>query len=98
MSGNGYSISPTVRRLALTALIAAAGMALVLIPGSAKAAGGASGVCSNSQAQAPHIIFGPNSWFEPADTQGPTSFTEDTAQKTATYPLYRGTSGGQSVA
>lgn len=81
----------------MIALIAAAGMALVLIPVSAKAAGGASGVCSNLVAAAPHTTFGPNSWFVPAGTTVPTSFTEDSNQRVATYPLYRGTSGGSPV-
>ena len=64
-----------------------------LSPGAAQAA---TGLCVNTAAATP-IIFGPNSFFEPSDVQGPTSFTENAAQTVATYPLYRGTSGGKEV-
>src|SRR5215469_4652393 len=39
-----------------------------------------------------HVVFGPNSFFEPPTTQGPTSFRENSGPTIVTYPLYRGTS------
>jgi len=42
-------------------------------------------------------VFGPNSFFEPPTTQGPTSFRENTRPTIVTYPLYHGTSHGHRV-
>jgi hypothetical protein len=53
-------------------------------------------VCVNTVG-ARAIIFGPDSFFEPAGVQGPTSFKENRRQTQATYPLYRGTSGEEEV-
>jgi hypothetical protein len=39
-----------------------------------------------------HVVFGPNSFFEPPTTQGPTSFRENSGPTIVTYPLYHGTS------
>src|SRR5215471_18362147 len=39
-----------------------------------------------------HVVFGPNSFFEPPTTQGPTSFRENSGPTIVTYPLYRGSS------
>src|SRR5215469_8466120 len=39
-----------------------------------------------------HVVFGPDSFFEPPARQGPTSFRENSAPTIVTYPLYRGTS------
>jgi hypothetical protein len=78
-----------VRAIALASLIAAAAI-LACIPGSALAA--PTGLCINT-AGADHVIFGSNSFFEPSDVQGPTSFSENAEQTVATYPLYRGTTG-----
>jgi len=44
-----------------------------------------------------HVVFGPNSFFEPSTVQGPTSFRENTGPTVVTYPLYRGTSQGRDV-
>ncbi|HME02534.1 MAG TPA: hypothetical protein VKG38_05825 [Solirubrobacteraceae bacterium] len=54
------------------------------------------GECINT-AGATHIIFGPNSFFEPSTTQGPTSFGENAGQTESEYPLYHGTSRGEKV-
>ncbi len=74
------------------ALAAVTGL-LTLSPGSASAA---PTVCVNTIG-ARAIIFGPDSFFKPSGVQGPTSFKENRRQTQATYPLYRGTSGGQQV-
>jgi len=44
-----------------------------------------------------HVVFGPNSFFEPPATQGPTSFRENSGPTIVTYKLYRGTSHGRRV-
>jgi hypothetical protein len=44
-----------------------------------------------------HVVFGPNSFFEPPTTQGPTSFLENTRPTIVTYPLHHGTSHGHRV-
>jgi hypothetical protein len=50
-----------------------------------------------AQVAVDHVVFGPESFFLPNTVQGPTSFTENTGPTIVTYPLYRGTSGGQQV-
>lgn len=74
------------------ALAAVTGV-LALSPGSASAA---PTLCVN-RIGSRAIIFGPDSFFKPSGVQGPTSFRENRQQTEATYPLYRGTSGGQQV-
>jgi hypothetical protein len=44
-----------------------------------------------------HVVFGPDSFFEPATVQGPSSFTENAGPTVVTYPLYHGTSQGRDV-
>lgn len=44
-----------------------------------------------------HVVFGPDSFFEPTTVQGPTSFTENAGPTVVTYPLYHGTSRGRDV-
>jgi hypothetical protein len=44
-----------------------------------------------------HVVFGPDSFFEPGTVQGPTSFSENAGPTIVTYPLYRGTSRGRDV-
>jgi hypothetical protein len=73
--------------------VAAATGVLAVFPGPASAA---PTVCVNTSG-ARAIIFGPDSFFKPSQVQGPTSFKENRRQTQATYPLYRGTSGGQPV-
>ena len=86
-------------RLARIAAVSAPIVALAaLAPGGATAAG---------QSQLPfrcfaqigvhHVVFGPDSFFEPNTVQGPTSFRENAGPTTVTYPLYRGTSGRHRV-
>lgn len=83
-----------VARVATFTGVLAAAMAIsTLTPGAALAA---TGLCINTAGATP-IIFGPNSFYEPSDVQGPTSFKENAGQTVATYPLYRGTSGGKEV-
>ena len=81
------------RFAALVSVLITAGAAAIT-PGTALAK--PTGLCINT-AKAPHIIFGPNSFFEPSTVQGPTSFGENEAQSESQYPLYRGTSGGKPV-
>jgi hypothetical protein len=44
-----------------------------------------------------HVVFGPDSFFEPTTAQGPTSFAENAGPTVVTYPLYHGTSRGRDV-
>ncbi len=44
-----------------------------------------------------HVVFGPDSFFEPTTVQGPTSFTENNGPTIVTYRLYHGTSKGRDV-
>src|SRR6266566_4583548 len=44
-----------------------------------------------------HVVFGPDSFFEPNTVQGPTSFRENAGPTVVTYPLYRGTSRGRDA-
>jgi len=50
-----------------------------------------------AKANTKHVVFGPNSFFEPPTRQGPTSFRENSRPTIVTYPLYRGTSHGRRV-
>src|SRR5260370_8010094 len=45
-----------------------------------------------------HVVFDPNSFFEPSTVQGPTSFKENSNSTVVTYPLYHGTSNGRDAA
>ena len=86
------------RAIALAAVLAPAGALTALQPGTAQAA---------SQPHLParcfaqvgvdHVVFGPDSFFEPVTVQGPTSFRENAGPTVVTYPLYRGTSQGRDV-
>lgn len=84
----------STRLVALASVLMAAGAA-AMTPATALAK--PTGECINT-AKAPHIIFGPNSFFEPSTVQGTTSFGENEAQSESEYPLYRGTSAGKPVA
>jgi hypothetical protein len=84
---------------------------LVLLAAAAVAAGllalGAVGARAADRPQLPfrcfapvdvqHVVFGPESFFEPTTVQGPTSFRENAGPTTVTYPLYRGRSHGRRV-
>jgi hypothetical protein len=50
-----------------------------------------------AKADTKHVVFGPNSFFEPPTRQGPTSFGENSGPTIVTYPLYHGTSHGHRV-
>jgi hypothetical protein len=50
-----------------------------------------------AKAHTKHVVFGPNSFFEPPAKQGPTSFRENTAPTIVTYPLHHGSSHGHRV-
>ncbi len=50
-----------------------------------------------AKANTKHVVFGPNSFFEPPTTQGPTSFRENTGPTIVTYPLHQGASHGHRV-
>ena len=86
------------RAIALAAVLAPAGALTALQPGTAQAA---------SQPHLParcfaqvgvdHVVFGPDSFFQPPTVQGPTSFKENAGPTIVTYPLYRGTSQGRDV-
>src|SRR5215470_14179755 len=87
----------TARTVALTSVLASA-VALLALPATALAV---------SQPQLPfrcfaqvgvdHVVFGPDSFFEPTTVQGPTSFTENSGPTVVTYPLYHGNSRGRDV-
>ena len=105
--------SPSNRAAGLTitfaAALASAGAVSALPSGMALAANGiASHVLRHSEhqlvparcfakAHTKHVVFGPNSFFEPPAKQGPTSFRENTAPTIVTYPLYHGSSHGHRV-
>jgi hypothetical protein len=50
-----------------------------------------------AKAHTKHVVFGPNSFFEPPSRQGPTSFRENARPTIVTYPLHHGTSHGRRV-
>ena len=87
-----------VRAIALTAVLAPAGAVSALHPGTALAASQplAPARCF-AQVGVDHVVFGPDSFFEPVSVQGPTSFRENAGPTVVTYPLYRGTSQGRDV-
>jgi hypothetical protein len=95
--GRRISRGVTAGVVALTAVLASA-VALSVLPATTLAA---------SQPQLPfrcfaqvgvdHVVFGPDSFFLPNTTQGPTSFTENAGPTIVTYPLYHGTSQGRDV-
>jgi len=87
-----------VRAIALTAVLAPVGAVSALHPGTALAASQplAPARCF-AQVGVDHVVFGPDSFFEPVTVQGPTSFRENAGPTVVTYPLYRGTSQGRDV-
>jgi hypothetical protein len=87
-----------IRAIAVTALLAPVGAISALQPGTALAASQplVPARCF-AQAGVDHVVFGPDSFFEPVTVQGPTSFRENTGPTVVTYPLYRGTSQGRDV-
>jgi hypothetical protein len=98
--GQGRSGPPVAIPRQLILLAVAAGAAVLL-------ALGAAGARAADRPQLPfrcfapvdvqHVVFGPNSFFEPNTVQGPTSFRENAAPTIVTYPLYRGRSHGRRV-
>src|SRR5258705_4866857 len=96
--GASVSHAVVVRAIAFAAVLAWAGAISALQPGTALAA---------SQPQLParcfaqvgvdHVVFGPDSFFEPSTVQGPTSFRGNAGPTVVTYPLYRRTSQGRDV-
>jgi hypothetical protein len=100
MNAVGKSISRAVivRVMALTAAIAAAAATSVLLAGGALAASQplVPARCF-AQVGVDHVVFGPESFFEPNTVQGPTSFRENAGPTIVTYPLYRGTSRGRDA-
>lgn len=50
-----------------------------------------------AQVDVRHTVFGPDSFFLPPGVQGPTSFRENAGPTVATFPRYRGSSGGHQV-
>jgi len=95
--GRPISCSVTARAVALASVLGSA-VALLALPATAQAV---------SQPQLPfrcfaqvgvdHVVFGPDSFFEPTTVQGPTSFRENSGPTVVTYPLYHGTSHGRDV-
>jgi len=87
-----------VRAIALTAVLAPVGAVSALHPGTALAASQplAPARCF-AQVGVDHVVFGPDSFFEPVTVQVPTSFRENAGPTVVTYPLYRGTSQGRDV-
>ncbi len=100
MNAVGKSITHAVivRAMTLTAAIAAAGATSVLLAGGALAASQplVPARCF-AQVRVDHVVFGPDSFFEPNTVQGPTSFRENAGPTVVTYPLYRGTSRGRDA-
>jgi hypothetical protein len=96
--GKSSSRAVTFRVMALTAAIAAAAATSVLLAGAAQAASQPllPARCF-AQVGVDHVVFGPESFFEPNTVQGPTSFRENTGPTIVTYPLYRGTSRGRDA-
>ena len=95
---SGAPPAAATRLLALLASMAAAAGLLAL---------GAAGARAADRPQLPfrcfapvgvtHVVFGPQSFFEPNTVQGPTSFRENAGPTIVTYPLYRGRSHGRWV-
>ena len=75
--GKSSSRAVTFRVMALTAAIAAAAATSVLLAGAAQAASQPllPARCF-AQVGVDHVVFGPESFFEPNTVQGPTSFRE----------------------
>jgi hypothetical protein len=84
MNAIGKSISRggIARAMALTAAIAAAAATSVLQAGTALAASQplVPARCL-AQVGVDHVVFGPDSFFEPSTVQGPTSFRETPARR-----------------
>jgi hypothetical protein len=97
-AGKSSSRAVIVRVMALTAAIAAAAATSALLAGPALAASQplVPARCF-AQVGVDHVVFGPESFFEPNTVQGPTSFRENTGPTIVTYPLYRGTSRGRDA-
>jgi hypothetical protein len=98
------------RVITLAAALASAGAISALPSGMALAANSvASHVLSHggdhqqvparcfAKANTKHVVFGPNSFFEPPTRQGPTSFRENSGPTIVTFPLYKGTIHGRPV-
>jgi hypothetical protein len=86
------------RAIVLAAALASAGAVPALHPGQALA--GSQPLLPArcfAQVNVKHVVFGPESFFEPSTVQGPTSFQENSGQTVVTYPLYHGASNGQDV-
>ena len=71
-----------VRAIALTAVLAPVGAVSALHPGTALAASQplAPARCF-AQVGVDHVVFGPDSFFEPVTVQGPTTFRETPARR-----------------
>ena len=93
------SRAPSARAVAAVTAAAAAIVALSLLPSAALAA--RTDVSCLPATGTTNVIFGPNSFFEPNTTQGPTSFRQNydpNGRPTeAVLPLYQGTSQGRKV-
>src|SRR5260370_15067310 len=87
------------RAIALAGALVSAGVVPALHPGKALAE---SRPLLPARCFAPvgvdHVVFDPNSFFEPSTVQGPTSFKENSNSTVVTYPLYHGTSNGRDAA
>jgi hypothetical protein len=98
MNVSGISVRGRAARAIALAALASAGAISVLHPGKALAA---SQPLVPTRCFAPigvdHVVFGPNSFFEPPTVQGPTSFKENADSTVVTYPLYHGTSQGRNA-
>jgi hypothetical protein len=96
--GRAISRSGAVRGVCVTAVLTPIAVLAMLQPASALA---------GTRPQLPfrcfapidvkHVVFGPNSFFEPTLVQGPTSFREDAGPTTAILPRYTGWSNGHRV-
>jgi hypothetical protein len=86
-----------VGAFALTAVLAPVGV-ITALPGTALATSQplVPARCF-AQTDVKHVVFGPDSFFEPPTVQGPTSFRENAGPTVVTYPLHRGTSQGRDV-
>src|SRR6516165_10622068 len=98
ISATSTSRRVVVRGIALTAALAPVGVISALQPATAQAVSQplVPARCF-AQTDVDHVVFGPNSFFEPPTVQGPTSFRENAGPTVVTYPLHHGTSQGRDV-
>jgi hypothetical protein len=84
--------------IALTAALAPVGVITAVQPATALAASQplVPSRCF-AQTDVDHVVFGPDSFFEPVTVQGPTSFRENAGPTVVIYPLHHGTSQGRDV-